>query len=292
MQTQNLTIMFTDIKGFTPKTSKMSREKLHKLLDQHDELILPLFKKFKGRLIKTIGDAFMVTFHSPTDAVLCGMAIQKRLEKHNDKSEVEDQLEVRIAINSGEVTFKRKDVFGEAVNIAARLEGLAEAGTIYFTESVYLAMNKSEIPTAEIGYKHFKGIPEEIKVYKVLGEKSKKMLAKKERRVIRERVTITKKILIFIKWAALILIGAAFYQSSGPGALFVVILVYLGIVWLSDRELFTWEEIKSKKTLIKILKWIGIAFLGLMILGAWQWSGLFIALLIWFIIYWFKIRKK
>ena len=73
MQTQNLTIMFTDIKGFTPKTSKMSREKLHKLLDQHDELILPLFKKFKGRLIKTIGDAFMVTFHSPTDAVLCGI---------------------------------------------------------------------------------------------------------------------------------------------------------------------------------------------------------------------------
>ncbi|MBI4712674.1 MAG: hypothetical protein HY762_05170 [Planctomycetes bacterium] len=60
-----------------------------------------------------------------------------------------------------------KDLFGEAVNIAARIEGITEATEIYFTEAVYLAMNKSEVPSSEIGWRKLKGIPEAIKVYKL-----------------------------------------------------------------------------------------------------------------------------
>jgi len=173
MKQKHLTIMFTDVKEFTLRTSKSSREQLRKILELHERIISPVFKDFKGTIIKTIGDAFMVTFESPTDAVLCGMRIQEILAKHNSECEEDEKIEVRIAVNSGEVTMKDEDVYGEAVNIAARLEGIAEANDIYFTESVYLAMNKSEIPTAEIGYRHFKGIPHEIKVYKVLKENAK-----------------------------------------------------------------------------------------------------------------------
>ena len=198
--------MFTDVKGFTSKTSLSSRKQLHRMLELHEQLITPIFKKFRGRIIKTIGDAFMVTFHSPTDAVLCGIEIQKRLAKHNEEVEDNDQLEIRIAINSGEVTLKGNDVFGEAVNIASRLEGIAEAGDIYFTESVYLAMNKSEIPTAEVGYRHFKGIPEEIKVYKVIPEWGKKRgFFGKEKQIIRggrKKWTFWR----ILKWAAIILL--------------------------------------------------------------------------------------
>src|SRR3989344_8941315 len=197
METKHLTIMFTDVKGFTARTSSSSRKELHKMLELHEELIAPIFKRFRGKIVKTIGDAFMVTFPSPTDAVLCGIEIQKVLANHNESAEDGDRLEVRVAINSGEVTVKNNDVFGEAVNIAARLEGIADAGDIYFTESVYLAMNKSEIPTAEVGYRHFKGIPEDIKVYKVLNEKKKKgkIFRRKEKAVVREKLTLKQKIL-------------------------------------------------------------------------------------------------
>ena len=169
VETKHLTVMFTDIKGFTETTSMKKRGEIEDFLDLHEKLITPVFQKYKGRVVKTIGDAFMVVFHSPTNAVLCGMEIQKKLREY-DEGNPEEKVEVRVAINSGEVHIRGDDVFGEAVNIASRIEGIAEANEIYFTESVYLSMNKNEIPSAEIGYRKLKGIPEEIKVYKVLME--------------------------------------------------------------------------------------------------------------------------
>ena len=127
MKVKHLSIMFTDIKGFTSKTAKKSRKELSRMLELHDALIRPIFKEFGGKVIKTIGDAFLVTFTSPTDAVLCGIKIQKVLAKHNKYNDDGDRLEVRVAINSGEVTVKGNDIFGDAVNTAARLEGVAEA---------------------------------------------------------------------------------------------------------------------------------------------------------------------
>ncbi len=171
METENLAIMFTDIKGFTSRTSKQSRAQMETLLDVHEKLVGPIFGKFRGKVVKTIGDAFLVTFKSPTDALLCGMQIQRALTAYNHELDDAEKIEVRVAVNSGEVNVRKSDVFGEPVNIAARIEGIAEAGDIYFTESVYLAMNKNEIPSAEIGYRHLQGIPYEVKVYKVLGER-------------------------------------------------------------------------------------------------------------------------
>ena len=168
--TKHLTIMFTAIKGFTSKTSAKSRNQVEAMLELHDNLVRPVFKEYGGKVIKTIGDAFLATFESPTDAVQCGMEIQKVLEKHNKESEEKDQIEVRVGINSGEVHVKENDVFGEAVNIASRIESIAKPGEIYFTEAVFLSMNKREVPSAEIGYRHLKGIPSEIKVYKVIRE--------------------------------------------------------------------------------------------------------------------------
>jgi class 3 adenylate cyclase len=233
MKTKHLTIMFTDIKGFTPKTSRMSRKELQILLEKHDELIKPIFEDFNGTIVKTIGDAFMVTFHSPTNAVLCGMKIQKELKKHNEKSVEGDKLEIRVAVNSGEVTLKEEDVFGEAVNIAARLEGIADAGDIYFTEAVYLAMNKSEIPTAEIGYKQFKGIPEEIKVYKVLGEG--KHRRRGEKQVIREKKKRKEKIMNVFAWIGIIVVSLIIIKRFGP--LLVPLGLFVGIgYWFIQRR--------------------------------------------------------
>jgi len=193
METENLTVMFTDIKGFTSRTSNQSRAEINKLLELHDKLIRPVLSRFKGKVIKTMGDAFLVTFKSPTNAVLCGIKIQEVLNKHNAKCPEDDQLNIRIAINTGEVNIRGNDVFGEAVNIAARIEGIAEAGEIYFTESVYLSMNKREIPSAEIGHRYLKGIPHEIKVYKVLKEGEPVKMRKGVPILLAARIPIRKR---------------------------------------------------------------------------------------------------
>ena len=172
-QSKNLAIMFTDLKGFTERTSRISRTMMRTLLRVHEELVLPIIERFGGYLVKNIGDAFLVTFESPTNAVLCGLVIQDTFKDYNRHiSNADDSLEIRIAINSGEVEIKDGDVYGEAVNIAARIESITEVNEVYFTESVYLAMNKHEVPSSEVGLRRLKGIPEEIKVYKVLQDEA------------------------------------------------------------------------------------------------------------------------
>lgn len=166
------TVMFTDIKGFTARTSSTSREELRTLLDMHEKLLLPVVERFGGRLIKTIGDALLVTFDSPTNGVLCGIMMQATLADFNAQMKPTDRIEIRVAINLGEVEERDGDVFGEAVNIAARIEGITEAGEVYFTEAVYLGMNKSEVPSSAIGFRLLKGIPEPVKVYRVIQDKS------------------------------------------------------------------------------------------------------------------------
>ncbi|MBF5044134.1 adenylate/guanylate cyclase domain-containing protein [Aggregicoccus sp. 17bor-14] len=167
MRTANLAIVFTDIQGFTERTSRQTLEENQRLLQVHAALLTPLFKAFGGRVVKSIGDAFLVTFESPTQAVLSGIAIQDRLWQHNRSAPEAERMSVRVAINVGEVRLESNDVFGEPVNIAARVEALTEAGEVYFTEAVYLAMNKAEVPSQEVGAFELKGIPGRIRVFRV-----------------------------------------------------------------------------------------------------------------------------
>lgn len=168
--TRNLTILLTDIKGFTDKTSHKSRADIDAMLAEHREIVLPALEDRGGRLLKTIGDAFLMTFDSPTNAVLAGVAVQEALRARNEGRVGEDRLDVRIAINVGEVNITDSDVFGEPVNITARIEGIAEAGEVFFTEAVFLAMNKAEVPSSEVGYYKLSGIDREVRVYKVRWE--------------------------------------------------------------------------------------------------------------------------
>src|SRR6185312_10127511 len=158
-ETRHLSILLTDIKGFTDKTSHKTRADIQAMLDEHRAIVLPILEGKGGKLIKTIGDAFLMTFESPTNAVLAGVAVQDALAKRNEGMPADDRLEIRIAINAGEVNLAEGDVFGEPVNITARIEGIAEAGQVYFTEAVYLAMNKAEVPSSEIGLMQLKAIP-------------------------------------------------------------------------------------------------------------------------------------
>ena len=164
---QNLTVVFTDIKDFTARTSRQTREQNRRTLELHERLLRPIFRGYRGRVVKTIGDAFLVVFASPTNALLCGMALQDRLAEHNASAPESERLYVRVAVNLGEVTVARRDVFGDAVNVAARVEGVTEVGEIFFTEAVYLAMSRSEIPHEPVGTRSLRGVDVPVKIYRV-----------------------------------------------------------------------------------------------------------------------------
>ncbi|HVE11750.1 MAG TPA: adenylate/guanylate cyclase domain-containing protein [Elusimicrobiota bacterium] len=187
MPSKTLAIMFTDIKGFTARTSDSSREAVQKLLSEHDRLLAPAFRHLQGNVVKTIGDAFLVWFESPTNAVLCGLLVQEVLRQHNESVPEAERIQVRVAVNLGEVELVAGDVLGEPVNLAARLEGIAEAGEVWFTESVYLAMNRKEVPSASIGERTFKGIPYPVRVYRVIIDPKSEHV-----RRLRESVKVTK----------------------------------------------------------------------------------------------------
>ena len=146
-RTQNLAILLSDMKGFTARTSQQTREENARMLAFHDALLLPVIRGFGGRKVKSIGDALLVTFRSPTDCVLCGMAMQDRLASWNARRGPQEKIEVRIAISLGEVRVETDDVTGDPVQLALRASAFADAGEVVLTESVYLAMNKSEVPT-------------------------------------------------------------------------------------------------------------------------------------------------
>jgi adenylate cyclase len=167
MKTENLAIVFVDIAGFTPRTSAQTREENLRLLRRFDGAVRPLVRAYNGRVIKTIGDAFLLTFRSPTDALLCSTAIHDRLAESDPEVDQAERFAIRAAVNVGEVRIEGGDVFGEAVNIAARIEGKAGGGEIYFSESAFLSMTKSEVPSEEVGYTELKGIPGKIRLYRV-----------------------------------------------------------------------------------------------------------------------------
>lgn len=172
MRTRNLTIMLTDIKGFTARTSESTREGVSKLISEHERLLVPVFRYFEGNIVKTIGDAFLVTFESPTDAALAGLTVQEVLRQHNAFVDESNRLEVRIAINVGDVEIRDGDVLGEPVNLCSRLEAITDPGEVFFTEAVYLAMNRREVPSAEVGERVFKGILDPVRVYRVIRDPS------------------------------------------------------------------------------------------------------------------------
>ncbi|MGH1441660.1 MAG: adenylate/guanylate cyclase domain-containing protein [Cellvibrionaceae bacterium] len=168
---ENLTIMFTDIVGFSKMVSSLSRKESQGILQQHDRILQKIIKRFGGRIIKSVGDSFLVVFRSPTDSVLCAMAMQDKLWEYNKVQEESHKIVIRVALNAGEVRLTSNDVFGDAVNIAARLESKTPAGAILLTESVYLSMNKNEVSLKALGKHQFKGMPQAIAIYQAKHKK-------------------------------------------------------------------------------------------------------------------------
>jgi TolB-like protein/Tfp pilus assembly protein PilF len=157
--------MYTDIVGFTALTQRNESETI-RLLEEHRQLVRPLFASHRGREIKTIGDAFLVEFQSALDALLCSVAIQQMM--HDRKVAWGETLSLRIGIHVGDVMERGNDILGDAVNIASRIEPLAGPGGVCISGQVYEQVrNKWDLPFVSLGEKYLKNLLTPIQVYAV-----------------------------------------------------------------------------------------------------------------------------
>ncbi len=156
-------ILFTDIEGSTELMSRLGDRAARDLLREYEAIARDAFALQGGREVKALGDGFMATFHSAVRALECAVAIQRRVAERGTA----EALRVRIGINAGEPIPERDDLFGSAVNLAARLAAQAEGGTILVCDVVRQLVTGKGFVFEDRGLAVFKGFPEPVRVFEL-----------------------------------------------------------------------------------------------------------------------------
>jgi adenylate cyclase len=167
-------IMFTDIVGFSRQMGA-DEARMLRLLDVHNRVIQRAVAAHHGAVIKTVGDAFLVDFPSVVHAVQCAQQIQAQFKAHNAERAPDEQIHVRIGIHSGDIVQRDGDVFGDGVNIASRLQALADPDAICISDVVYRdVVQKLALGTVvSLGRPRLKNIAQRFQVYALLPEPPK-----------------------------------------------------------------------------------------------------------------------
>jgi len=165
-------IMFTDIVGFSRQMGA-DEARMLRLLAVHNQVIEQTVAEHRGQVIKTVSDAFLVDFPSVVNAVRCAQRIQEQFRTHNTEKGPAEQIHVRIGIHLGDIVQREGDVFGDGVNVASRLQALAEPDTISISHVVYqeVAKKLSLGTVVSLGRPKLKNIAERQPVYALLPEK-------------------------------------------------------------------------------------------------------------------------
>ncbi len=160
--------MFTDMVGFTALTQSDEAQSLE-VLEKHNRLLRPIFQKFRGREVKTIGDSFLVEFDNALDATNCAVEVERFLHDYNVSTKDEWKITLRIGVHLGDVVHRDGDVFGDAVNIASRLQPLAEREGVCISEQVYdQVRNKIPQNLVKLEPHELKGVKFAVDVYKIV----------------------------------------------------------------------------------------------------------------------------
>jgi len=163
-------ILSADVKGYSRLMGE-DEEATVRTITAYREVMTGQIKGQNGRVVDAKGDNLLVEFPSVVDAVLCGVEIQKELKVRNDDLTENRKMEFRIGINLGDVIEEEETIYGDGVNIAARLEGLAEGGGICVSGTAFdQVKNKLKLGYEYLGEHSVKNIAEPVRVYKVLME--------------------------------------------------------------------------------------------------------------------------
>ena len=160
--------MFTDMVGYTALTQSNEALALG-LLETQKGILLPLVREHGGTPVKTIGDAHLAEFSSALEAVRCAVDIQRKFRERERTAPQEQQFKLRIGIHVGDVVHRDNDVFGDAVNIASRIQPLADPGGVCISQQVYdQVQNKVDFKLEKLPLRQLKNVNTTIEVYKVV----------------------------------------------------------------------------------------------------------------------------
>ena len=164
-------ILAADVVGYSRLMERDEAGTLARLQQLRSELIDPLIASHRGRIVKLMGDGALVDFASVVDAVACAVEIQRGMAERNAEVPKDRRIELRVGINSGDIIIEGDDIYGDGVNVAARLEGLAEPGGILISGTAHDQIEgKLGCGFACLGEKEVKNLDRSVRVYRVLSE--------------------------------------------------------------------------------------------------------------------------
>jgi len=168
-QTRRLAaILAADVAGYSRLMGADEEGTLERLKALRRELVDPKIAEHHGRIVKTTGDGLLVEFASVVDAVRCAVAVQQAMPERNTGVGAESRIEFRIGINLGDVIVEGDDIYGDGVNIAARIEALADPGGVFVSNTVHDQV-RDRLPFAfdDLGEQQVKNIARPVRVYRV-----------------------------------------------------------------------------------------------------------------------------
>lgn len=179
MKRRMIAVLLADVVGYS-RLMSTDEDATHLMLTEcFSGLIEPRISEHGGRLIRSSGDGLLVEFDSALDAVRCGIEIQQELSKRNAGVAPEHRFQMRIGVNAGDVIFDERDIYGNSVNIAARLETLAEPGELFVTNTVRdHLLGHPDLAFEDRGRHRLKNIDPPLQVFRVTrAEENKKSLS-------------------------------------------------------------------------------------------------------------------
>ena len=164
---QNLTVLFIDIAGYTEKSTTMKSTDLMKLIKSFEDIVVATIEEFQGRIVKKMGDGILAYFKSPVGAAVAALTVQKKIAEYSAMKVDQEKFQTRVGLNTGSVIRKGKDIFGEVVNVASRMQSMGTPGDILLTEATYQEI-RDYVRCTELGRIQVKGIKDPITAYSAL----------------------------------------------------------------------------------------------------------------------------
>ena len=172
-------ILASDIVGYSRLMANDEEATLGRLRSLRAELIDPVIDRYRGRIVKLMGDGSLVEFASVVDAIRCAIDIQAGMAARDKDLPDEQRIDLRIGVNLGDVIVDGDDIYGDGVNIASRLEGLAEPGGIVVSGTAFdYAKGKVQADFTDLGLQEVKNIPEPVRAYQVRREGAADIVAR------------------------------------------------------------------------------------------------------------------
>jgi adenylate cyclase len=170
MERRLAAILAADVVGYGRLMGADEEGTLATLKARRRDILQPLVAKHRGRIVKVMGDGVLVEFASAVSAVQCAVDLQQAMAAANRDLPDDRHIKLRVGVNLGDVMVEGSDLYGDGVNIAARLEALAEPGCVFISQTVFSHVRgKTALGFEDLGERSLKNMAEPVRIYRAFG---------------------------------------------------------------------------------------------------------------------------